>query len=151
MNTKIRKATMSDIQSIYDLNKQCLPIYYSYLEHAMLLLSSSYLVLVAERKSKIIGYMIGEFNESDRNFHILSIGVDNKFRSKGIGTFFIKELINFIKKKYDNVTLIVHVENTKGIQFYEKNGFNKIEHLVDYYKGNLKANSQDALKMKMTF
>jgi len=149
MNTKIRKAALGDIQSIYDLNKQCLPIYYSYLEHAMLLLSSSYLILVVERKNKIIGYMIGEFN--DKNFHILSIGIDNKFRSKGIGSLFIKELIKFIKEKCDNITLIVHVENTKGISFYEKNGFNETEHLVDYYQGSLKAKSQDALKMKTIF
>ena len=152
MNAIIRKAIIYDTTSISELNKKCLPIYYSYVEYLLLITSPTYLVLVAEINNEIIGYMVGEFHSSNKNFHILSIGVDDKVRSKGIGTYLINKLIIDIKeKKYDNITLFVHDENEKAIKFYIKNDFVKIEHLPNYYEGSLKAKSQGAVKMRKLF
>lgn len=166
MNVTIRKASTNDITNILELNKKCLPIYYSYFEYLVLMMSSTYLISVAEIDNKIIGYMVGEFHplsegvtenvknehflfhDSNKNFHIMSIGVDDKVRNKGVGTLLITKLIDYIKGKYDNITLFVHDENEKAIQFYIKNGFVKISHLSNYYEGSLKTKSQGAFKMQ---
>ena len=148
MNVTIRKASINDTTDISQLNKNCLPIYYSRMEYFLLIVSPIHLVSVAEIDNKIIGYIVGEFNDSNKNFHIMSIGVDDKVRNKGIGTILITNLVDYIKEKCNNITLFVHDENEKAIRFYIKNGFIKISHSSNYYEGNLKAKSQGAFKMQ---
>jgi ribosomal-protein-alanine N-acetyltransferase len=148
MAFKIRKGLMSDIDKLFEINKECLPIYYSKVEHFVYLVSNKHFVMVAEKDKKVVGYVIGEFNDN-KNCHIYSIGVTQAFRSNGIGTLFINKIVSEYSDKCDNITLYVHVENVKGIKFYEKNGFANVEHLPNYY-GNLKAKSRDAYKMQKT-
>ena len=141
----IRQAGISDIIDLTNLNKECLPIYYNYLQHLSFIMSSNNLVIIAEIKNKIIGYLIGEYN-SNNNFHILSFGISEKYRSKGIG----RKIINYIennKKSCNNITLYVHDLNEKGINFYKKNGFNNTKYIKDYYKGALPNLSQGAYHM----
>jgi len=145
MEIFIRKADINDIYRIQDLNKKCLPIFYSSFEYLTMIMMSEYIILIAELNNIIIGYLVGEL--SKENFHILSFGVDNLHRNKGIGAVIIKKLIDLIKNECQNITLYVHVENIKAINFYEKNGFEKIERRNNYYQGTLKSNSQDAFKM----
>ena len=144
---KIRQATISDASSIYELNKECLPIYFSLLEHISLILAPFFLVIVAERNNgEIIGYMIGQY-ETD-NFHIYSIGVSNKYRRKGIGKMLIDYLVTNHNNDYKSITLNVHDLNESGINFYKKNGFQIEKTLKNYYDGNLKSTSQNALFMR---
>ena len=144
----IRRAEINDCIGLSELNKQCLPIYYTPIEFFMMALSLQYIVFVVEYEGKIVGYMVGEFHLNDKNYHILSIGVDKLHRSKGIGEKVISELINLVKSQIDNITLYVHVENEKAVKFYEKEGFMIVETIKNYYQGSLKANSQDAHRMK---
>lgn len=148
MSISIRRGDIQDVYNISELNKKCLPIYYSQMECFMTILSLKYIVLVAEMNNKLVGYMIGELNPDKKNYHIMSIGVDEIYRSIGIGSLLLTYVTNIIKKECNNITLYVHTENTKGVQFYEKNGFDNIETLKDYYAGSLKSKSQDAYKMK---
>ena len=135
----IRQATILDIPNLAELNKECLPIYYDYFQHLTFIMSSSNLVLVVEHNNLIIGYLIGEYNYNNtNNFHILSIGVLEKYRSKGIG----KKLIDNIN--INNITLYVHTLNEKGINFYKRNGFTITKLLKDYYKGMFDSLSHDA-------
>jgi ribosomal protein S18 acetylase RimI-like enzyme len=149
MEINIRVASAFDTGSIFELNKKCLPIYYTLLEHVLYTMSTTNLVLVAENKNKeIVGYLIGEYKKN--NFHIGSIGTSKKHRSKGIGKMFIDYLINNHNEynKYTDITLNVHDLNDKGIRFYKKNKFNIIERLNNYYGGQLKSVSQSAYFMK---
>ena len=143
----IRQATIFDIPNLAELNKECLPIYYDYFQHLSFIMSSSNLVLVVEhkRKQQLIGYLIGEYNYNNtNNFHILSIGVLEKYRSKGIG----KKLIDNIN--INNITLYVHDLNEKGINFYKKNGFTITKYMKDYYKGMFDSLSYGAYLMTKT-
>ena len=58
------------------------------------------------------------------------IAVDSKHRGKGIGSF----AMDFIKRKYKNLFLMVKSNNTKAIKFYEKHGWKKIKLVKNYYK-----------------
>ena len=151
MKIKIRNATIADSNGLVELNKKCLPLYYSVMEYFILCLSPNHLILIVEdedNNNKMICYMVGRFTGAEKNFHIMSIGVDDSYRSKGIGSIVINYLINKLKGDYDNITLYVHTENVKGIKFYQRNGFIIVETLLNYYRGDLNAKSQDAYTMK---
>lgn len=144
-NIVFREAIVSDINSIHELNKKCLPLYYSRLEYVMMMINDGYIIMVALNNNNIIGYVIGEF--TNKNLHILSIGIDSNCRGNGIGTDLINSLIKKIENNCTTITLYVHIENNKAIKFYEKNGFIKDKLLKNYYCGQLNAKSQDAIKM----
>ena len=147
---KIRVAQVDDINDIYNLNKECLPIYYSYFEHLLYLMSATNLVLVAVTpENNITGYLIGEYRQENSNFHIFSIGTSEKYRSQGIGKMLINYLVTkSIIKNCNNITLNVHDLNERGISFYKKNKFNIINRLENYYGGQLESKSQSAYEMK---
>ncbi|MCJ7636385.1 MAG: GNAT family N-acetyltransferase [Nitrososphaeraceae archaeon] len=141
----IRQANCLDVSTLTELNKECLPVYYSQFQHLYNILSPYHLVLVVEAKNKLIGYLIGEHN--DKNFHILSIGVQEKYRSKGIGKHLLDYLTNNLPD-CNNITLYVHDINDKGINFYIKNNFKKVEHIKNYYEGSFESPSYGAYLMK---
>ena len=144
----IREATILDIYNLEKLNKECLPIAYSKLQDLEFILSPYNLCLVAEEKGQLIGFLIGQYNTN--NFHILSIGVKEKYRSRGIGKYMIDILVNNPKysKHYNNITLHVHDLNDKGIKFYKKNNFVINKYYKNYYNGILDSKSQGAYLMK---
>ncbi|QKF94607.1 acetyltransferase GNAT [Fadolivirus algeromassiliense] len=148
MSINIRRAEINDSINLSELNKKCLPIYYTPIECMLVTLSLQYIVLVAEENNKLIGYIIGQINPKEENYHIMSIGIDLDYRNKGIGTMLINNVIELLKSQLNNITLYVHTENINAVKFYEKNGFTTIETLINYYEGNLKSKSQDAYKMR---
>jgi ribosomal protein S18 acetylase RimI-like enzyme len=104
-------------------------------------------VLIAEYNGISAGYLVGEY-QNDKTFHILSFGVHESYRNKHIGTSIIECLENIVKEYCTDLTLYVHVENNKGICFYEKNGFHKERLLRNYYKGSIQnVQSYDSYKM----
>lgn len=140
----VRLATIQDITSLYNLNKVCLPIYYSIPEHALMI--STHIYYVAELGKNLIGYLIAE-DERD-NIHIVSIGISDIYRGKGVGTYLIKRLRRN-NGQNKTVSLNVHIENEKAINFYKKNGFEIKETRKDYYVESLNnCKSYDALYMK---
>ena len=149
-----RFALITDALQITECNKRNLPLYYSSPEHFYFIISSNHEVAVITHNSQVIGFIIGEYksyddSNSDSNFHILSFGIDKKYRRRGLGSKLIKFIIKKIKNKCNSVSLYVHYDNTGAISFYEKYGFQRKELLKNYYRGNLKnAKTQDALLMK---
>jgi len=148
----IRKAGISDAYSLYICNKSLLPIYYSIDEYLYFILLSPYKeVLVAEKDKKICGYILGEYD--GRFMHVLSFGVYPECRRQGVGKMLMDELMKVAKsnKGTDTLSLNVHVENKTGIAFYEKYGFKNVETIKNYYRGSLKAKSQDAYRLEYPF
>ena len=88
-------------------------------------------IYVAKENNNIVGYIIIEIMEKNNRkmrykkiLEISNLGVEEKYRNKGIGT----ELLNFIKNKAieNNCTdlyLTVNEENKNAIKLYEKFGF----------------------------
>ncbi len=60
--------------------------------------------------------------------YIAGVFVKKEKRSKGIG----KQLIDFVKRKYNAVTLDVFVKNTRAVDFYIKEGFCIQNKHIDY-------------------
>jgi ribosomal-protein-alanine N-acetyltransferase len=148
----IRKAGISDAYGLYVCNRALLPIYYSVDEYLYFTLLSPYKeVLIAEKDKKICGYILGEYD--GRFMHVLSFAVYPEYRRQGVGKKLMNELVKIAmaNKGTDTLSLNVHVENSGGIAFYEAYGFKKIETLNNYYRGSLKAKSQDAYRLEYPF
>ena len=61
------------------------------------------------------------------NEYIAGIFVDKNYRSKGIGT----QLVNFVKEKYDTLSLNVYQENPRAVAFYQSKGFAVLSEGID--------------------
>lgn len=130
---RTRMATMGDTFALYELNKECLPLYYQPLEYMIMLMSSSYPIIVIENPpGDLIGYCTCEFQDNNR-CHILSIGVKKDLRKQGLGKNMLDYLTEEVKDKSKFISLYVHVENQTGISFYKKNNFTIKEEKINYY------------------
>ncbi|MFB6075794.1 MAG: GNAT family N-acetyltransferase [Candidatus Aenigmatarchaeota archaeon] len=75
--------------------------------------------LVAERKKKIIGFLIVNYNSNFKKAIIENIFVMERYRRKGVGTELIKNLLQKLKKlKCEYIGSLVNLDNIKGIEFY---------------------------------
>ena len=115
----------------------------SYIE-LLLMYSNGDVFMVARVDDIVRGYLIAKHTKNN-SLHILSVGIDVNYRSKGVGTM----LLNYFAAETGAsiITLYVHIENDAAIKFYEKNGFAQTQTMKNYYGGALKATSQDAYKM----
>jgi len=144
-SVKVRIAGLNHVNGIYELNRSCLPVYYGRIEHGIMIMNPSNLVLVAESNdNKIVGYLIGEY--VGNNFHIISIGVDMENRNKGIGGYLLKKCIEKLQDIL-TITLNVHTENNPAISFYMKNDFQIAQIRKEYYKGSSNDKITDAYYM----
>ena len=92
-------------------------LHYSEVQEAILQAN----VFVYDTDGKIQGF-IGMMNE-----YIAGIFVDKSSRSHGIGT----QLLNYVKQKYDNLSLEVYTKNTRAVSFYLKESFSILSETID--------------------
>ena len=78
-------------------------------------------VFVYDTNGKIHGF-IGVMDE-----YIAGIFVGRNCRSCGIG----KQLLTYVKQKYDTLSLGVYQKNTQAVVFYHKEGFSILSEAVD--------------------
>lgn len=132
-NFKVQKAATPDALDIYKLNKECLPVYYSEMENKLMIKHDAFIVLIVREinTNNACGYLISQ-NKTNR-YHIMSIGVSSLYRSKNIGSMMINYLVDLVKDKTKIISLYVHVENIKAINFYVKNNFSIKEKKEKYY------------------
>lgn len=137
-NLIIRPIVYTDIASVYNVNKICLPVSYSIIEYVIFLNSSNKIIFVSEYQNVIVGYILCEIKNDTRLIHVMSFAVLPKCRQHGIGTKLMNKVIEYAKSiNYQSVSLFVHVENIKGISFYKKNGFLIVETLLNFYNGSI--------------
>ena len=78
-----------------------------------------------------------EPSEDNLKMYIMTIGVLETYRKRGIGTALLEEAIKMNKnnknEKAKEIYLHVHVDNEASMSFYEKHGFQKGDLLPDYY------------------
>ena len=128
MNINIQNIEYNDFINIENVGSQCLPIYYKIYDLLQFNESPKYIMLKATVNNNTVGFIITE--KKNDHLHIMSIGVLEKYRKNYIGS----SLINFIKEKYDKITLFVQASNNIGIQFYKKNLFIETTLLKNYYE-----------------
>ena len=84
---------------------------------------------------------------------LTTLATNPNFQHKGIGTKFVHELINEIRKdqQIKRIELFVEVDNEIGINFYKKLGFQVEGRLKKYFKRAQDDQFVDEFVMAMTF
>ena len=98
---------------------------------------------VAEQLHKIVGFLVG-VKTSSETARILMLAVSKSQRRQGIGSnlliHFLKEIIT---ENIKHVELEVRVTNKQAIMFYQKNDFDIVNILSNFYQ-----NGGDAYVMR---
>ncbi|MEK7434909.1 MAG: GNAT family N-acetyltransferase [Cyanobacteriota bacterium] len=87
------------------------------------------LLLVAEFDGKIIGNIEVKIPNLSKTKHtgVIGMGILKEWRNKGVGSFLLKNLIDWSKKssEIEILWLQVFATNSSGISLYKKMGFNE--------------------------
>jgi ribosomal-protein-alanine N-acetyltransferase len=152
----IRRAELSDLIPVMEINLKTLPEHYSDYFYESLIAELPEAFLVAEIGGKHIGYIMCKSEYGFSNFkklgfvkkgHVVSVAVLNEFRRKGIGKGLVEEAINGVKtKKCDELYLEVRCSNTEAVLLYENMGFSIRQKLKTYYR-----DGEDAYMMAIEF
>lgn len=92
---------------------------------------SYYIYACLDEKLKVEGYLI--IYDAIDTLEIMKIAVDFQIRNKNIGTKLLKKAL---ENSNLNILLEVRESNSSAINFYEKNGFNRISIRRNYYNDN---------------
>jgi ribosomal-protein-alanine N-acetyltransferase len=131
VDVKIRKFKNSDLDQVIKVEKESFKVPYTREIFKGYFSSEIYESLVAEVDNKIVGYII----ISPKRKEIISIAVRKKYRRKGIGRYLLKEGLKVFKSRNTpEIILMVRENNLPARKFYEKNGFEGVGILRQYYK-----------------
>jgi ribosomal protein S18 acetylase RimI-like enzyme len=134
----IRLAKKEDLKEIIILQNKCLPEKYP-IELFEKLLSSTF---IYEMDNKIIGYAmlanvliipsdVKKYINGGKISSLISFGVDNDYRNKGIGYKLLSDILNRLSAEY--LMLNVRVSN-RANNLYDRLGFIKLKRIENYYK-----------------
>ena len=89
--------------------------------------------LVAEwPPGTVVGYCVAA--ENGKSAHLISIGVLQEYRRRGVGTALVRRLLASLSSKVKEVRLEVKEGNTEAIMLYEKMGFKQVDSIQNYYE-----------------
>lgn len=91
------------------------------------------LFLVAEEEGRIIGTVIGGYD--GRRGLLYHLAVAASFRGRGIGSRLMDEIESRLRAKgCIRCYLMVLADNDEAIRYYEKHGWENMEHVLTYGK-----------------
>ncbi len=132
-----RKAGIDDLEAIYRIELECFGHEaFAKTLFAYLLDSSESVNLVAEVGEEIVGFVIGsvERYSNQEVGHVLSLNVSEGYRRKGIGSRLLCELERILSEDGVEVCYLeVRADNVSALRLYQKQGFEIVENLEDYY------------------
>ncbi len=134
-----------DIDELYEIEVECFGNEsFSLLEYRRLLSNHNSIPIKAVLKKRIIGFVIGMYQMSNRICTIVTINVKPKYRKKGVGF----ELMISLERGLETlncreVMAQTRVNNTAALNLFDKLGFSKTSRLLNYYP-----NGTDVFEMK---
>lgn len=98
-------------------------------------------IYLARENDEIVGMVIGIIPKKDnedkisntcaRNGSVLELIVKHNVRGNGIGKALLLKIESYFKRKNcENISIEVYGPNTKGLNFYNKNGYTPIDYIV---------------------
>lgn len=127
----IRKASVDDLEALYNIEKICFGkerYTKDFITH--LLQAENIITLVKEKDELVVGSITFSFNKIMR---IISIAVMPEFRRNGFGRALLKEAEKCaIQRRIDKIILEVGVRNSIALNFYLVNNY-KIDSTIPHY------------------
>ena len=136
MPVTIEKASIKDLDKLFEIEKQCFQrTAFTKQQITHLLTNSDAICLVSRVKGEIVGFVIGIMpKKKARRGHILTIDVLPTHRRRGIGLSLLQNIEKAFKDKNVNICrLEVREDNIEALSLYEKSGYKKIGKLHNYY------------------
>ncbi|TFG08401.1 ribosomal-protein-alanine N-acetyltransferase [Candidatus Thorarchaeota archaeon] len=149
----IRQFQEHDLESVVEINRQCLPENYPDRFFLGLHYHAPKAFLVAEKEDAIVGYIMCRIERGISSFgrlptkkgHIVSVAVLPEFRHQGIGSDLVEQGIDgMIDYGASEFFLEVRKANKSAISMYENFGFELKRVLKGYYR-----DGEDAYLMVM--
>ena len=135
------RLTSIEIPSVLSIEEQNSDYPWTQVQFTTSIENSKNLCYCLSLNSKTIGYLIAMLASDTAD--ILNIGIDPDFKRQGHGTALLNHLIEELRKrKIVEIFLEVRIGNKSAIQFYKKQGFEKISVRKNYYTKNSKNQSQ---------
>jgi len=139
LSITLQRATINDLEKLYQIERECFTIEAFSKEHiAYLLQNPNTLSLVAQINSEIAGFIIGLIHRQSKMItgRVYTIDVASKYRRKGVGLKLLKELERiFVKRGVKICYLEARVDNVAALELYRKHGYMEVEKLKKYYRG----------------
>ena len=131
------RLTLVEIPSVLSIEEQNSDNPWSQGQFTTSIENSNNLCYCRSLNGKTIGYLIAMLAVDTAD--ILNIGIDPDFKRQGHGTALINHLIEELRKRnICKILLEVRTGNKSAIQFYKKQGFQKISVRKNYYIKNSK-------------
>ncbi|EGV42510.1 GNAT family N-acetyltransferase [Bizionia argentinensis JUB59] len=134
----IHKVKLEDLETIIAIEQHVFNTdsYPAFVIRQLFDISRDYF-LVAKENDKIFGYIIGGLSTNEQKGWILSLGVHQKGRGKGLGKKLTEGLIEVLKAKNPKeIALTVYSDNVSAIKIYKDLGFEGEEILDNYFLDN---------------
>ncbi|WP_051173102.1 ribosomal protein S18-alanine N-acetyltransferase [Thermodesulfobacterium hveragerdense] len=97
-------------------------------------------IWVLTKEKEKLGYLV--FRMILDEAELLRIGIKKEHQNKGLGTYFLKDFLNYLKQQgVKKVHLELKIDNHPALKLYQKMGFQKVYVRKNYYQ------SSDALVM----
>lgn len=147
MDLNIRRGTLSDLDSILNIEKSVFPLFQQSSKRTLTLsLKSSFqqvwvAVCTHEGEDELGGVLI--LYAYKKTLRIYSIATSEKFQGKGVGDALLKHAESIAGlSRYERISLEAEANNKKLIEWYKRRGFDVLELSKDYYEEGI-----DAYKM----
>jgi len=139
LSITVQRATINDLETLYQIERECFTIEAFNKQHiAYLLGSPNAISLVAKINNAIAGFIIGLIHRHNEKMvgRIYTIDVAVKYRRKGVGLKLLDEIERIFAKNGVKICYLeVRKDNVAALELYRKHGYVEVEELKDYYKG----------------
>jgi ribosomal-protein-alanine acetyltransferase len=139
LSITIQRATINDLETLYQIERECFTIEAFSKEHiAYLLQNPNTVSLIAQVNGEIVGFIVGLIHRRDKMIigRVYTIDVASKHRRKGVGLKLLDELERiFVKRGVKICYLEARVDNVAALELYRKRGYVEVEKLKKYYRG----------------
>ena len=139
MSITIQRATINDLETLYQIERECFTIEAFGKQHLSYLLENPNAVsLVAQINNAIAGFIIGLIHRHDKKItgRVYTLDVAVKYRRKGVGLKLLDEIERiFVKSGAKICYLEARKDNLAALELYRNHGYLKMKELKDYYKG----------------
>lgn len=139
MSITVQHATIDDLETLYEIERECFTIEAFSKEHlAFLLRNPNSVGLVALTNSEVAGFTIGLVHSTIDGLkvgHVYTLDVAMEHRRKGVGLRLLEELERvFFEKGVKTSYLEARLDNLAARELYHKHGYLEVEVLRDYYQ-----------------
>lgn len=139
MSITIQRATINDLETLYEIERECFTMEAFSKQHLSYLLENSNAVsLVAQINNAIAGFIIGLIHRHDEEItgRVYTLDVAVKYRRKGVGLKLLDEIERiFVERGAKICYLEARKDNVAALELYRKHGYAEVKELKNYYKG----------------